>query len=105
MAPHDRTPERASQISRELVAALARQRPPLFDPSGWLAPLIGRALADTGFRTALFRFIDCLPRLDSAGEVVDHLQAYFADADLPAPLRAALHLAGGRWSAAVSYTH
>jgi RHH-type proline utilization regulon transcriptional repressor/proline dehydrogenase/delta 1-pyrroline-5-carboxylate dehydrogenase len=62
------------------------------------------ALRDVGFRTALFRFIDCLPNLDGGTEVVDHLEAYFAasTSDLPAPLRTALHLGTGRWTAPVA---
>jgi len=102
MASHDPTPARGQEISVALVAALEHQRPPLFDPRGWFAPLIGRALADTAFRTALFRFIDCLPVLASPPAVVDHLQAYLAGADLPPALRTALHLAGGRWAAPVA---
>ena len=102
----DSTPltSRAEVLRAELAEALRQHRPLLFDPAGWAGSLIDWALRDVGFRTALFRFIDCLPSLDGGAEVADHLEAYFADGalGLPAPLRAALHLGTARWTAPVT---
>lgn len=95
---------RTEELTAELGDALLQVRPALFDPDGRVGGLIDWALRDIGFRTALFRFVDCLPSLDSADEVSDHLRAYF-DRDevvLPASLRTALRLATGRWTAQVA---
>jgi len=95
---------RTEELTKELGDALRQVRPALFDPDGRVGGLIDWALRDIGFRTALFRFVDCLPSLDSVEEVSDHLRAYFDrnEVVLPASLRAALRLATGRWTAQVA---
>ena len=66
--------------------------------------VVGRRSDGYHLLQTLFRFIDCLPSLDGGAEVADHLEAYFAagDLELPATLRAALHLGTGRWTAPVT---
>jgi RHH-type proline utilization regulon transcriptional repressor/proline dehydrogenase/delta 1-pyrroline-5-carboxylate dehydrogenase len=95
---------RTEVLTAELGDAVRQVRPALFDPDGRVGGLIDWALRDIDFRTALFRFVDCLPSLDSAEEVADHLRAYFdrEQVALPASLRTALRLATGRWTAQVA---
>jgi RHH-type transcriptional regulator, proline utilization regulon repressor / proline dehydrogenase / delta 1-pyrroline-5-carboxylate dehydrogenase len=67
----------AYAIGSELFGVIRRQKPSLFDPQRYSAQLMEWAMADDAFRTALFRFVDVLPALDSAAAVIRTAQEYF----------------------------
>ena len=70
---------------RDLAGTLYRKaaahKPALFEPQDWIGRMIDWSLADESLRVALFRFVDVLPSLDSAGEIGRHLREYFARVD------------------------
>ena len=70
---------------RELARAFYRDasthKPSLFEPQDWIGRMIDSSLEDESLRTALFRFVDVLPSLDSAAEIGRHLREYFASVD------------------------
>ncbi len=51
----------------------------------WLSGFIQRIMDNESFRVQALRFIDVLPTLDNDVDLVDHLQAYFAEDEFPLP--------------------
>jgi len=51
--------------------------PSFFTKEGLAGTVMDRAMRDEHFKTRLFRFVDVLPTLTSAGEVARHLREYF----------------------------
>jgi RHH-type proline utilization regulon transcriptional repressor/proline dehydrogenase/delta 1-pyrroline-5-carboxylate dehydrogenase len=66
--------------------------PGILSAKGAHARLMEWSLRDPAFKAQLFRFVDVLPALEPAGEVVRHLREYLGDgaARLPPVLRAGL---------------
>src|SRR6266508_6931573 len=54
---------------------------PLFSKAGFYQRLMALSMRDERLKLQLFRFVDVLPSLGSSGEIVEHLQEYFADAN------------------------
>ncbi|MBZ8179652.1 L-glutamate gamma-semialdehyde dehydrogenase [Oscillatoria salina] len=83
-------------IAKELIAA-TRQKRSLFaqmrDQMRWDDKLLAWAMANPGLRVQLFRFIDCLPALQSKAELARHLQEYMSaeSVELPAALKGILN--------------
>lgn len=77
--------------SRESRSLFAQMR----DQMRWDDKLLGWAMANPGLRVQLFRFIDCLPSLQSKAEIARHLQEYLGDesVELPAALKGLLGFA------------
>ena len=73
------------------------EAPSLFSRKGFYGTLMDWAMRDEQFKTQLFRFIDVLPTLKSAGEISRHLKEYLGEeqVNLAPPLRLALKAAGG----------
>jgi RHH-type transcriptional regulator, proline utilization regulon repressor / proline dehydrogenase / delta 1-pyrroline-5-carboxylate dehydrogenase len=85
-------------IARQLMAATRESRSffaQLRDQMRWDDKLLDWAMSNPGLRVQLFRFIDCLPALQSKAEVARHLQEYLGDAtvELPAALKGLLNFA------------
>lgn len=51
----------------------------------WLTGFLQRIMENENFRVQSLRLVDVLPTLDDDIDMVDHLQAYFADDDFPLP--------------------
>jgi RHH-type proline utilization regulon transcriptional repressor/proline dehydrogenase/delta 1-pyrroline-5-carboxylate dehydrogenase len=68
-------------LARLLYRRAAEHKPSIFDSRDWLGKMIEWSLSDDALRVALFRFVDVLPSLDSAGEIGRHLEEYFAKVD------------------------
>jgi len=79
------------EASRENRSFFAQMR----DQMRWDDKLLGWAMANPGLRVQLFRFIDCLPSLQSKAEIARHLQEYLGDesVELPAALKGLLGFA------------
>jgi hypothetical protein len=75
----------------------AAEPPALFSKKGLCSALMDWAMRDEHFKTQLFRFVDVLPTLTSAGELARHLKEYLGDEQLKlsAALRLGLKAAGG----------
>ncbi|MGH7769101.1 MAG: L-glutamate gamma-semialdehyde dehydrogenase [Candidatus Binatia bacterium] len=69
------------ELARSLYLKASAHKPSLFEPQDWIGRMIDGALADEALRTALFRFVDVLPSLDSAAEIGRHLREYFGRVD------------------------
>ncbi len=85
-------------IARELLAATREKRSFLAqmrDQMRWDDKLLDWAMANPGLRVQLFRFIDCLPSLQSNGEIARHLQEYMTTeaVELPGALKGLLNFA------------
>ena len=64
-------------VGLDLLARMDRHPAPgILSAKGAHARLMEWALRDPEFKAQLFRFVDVLPALDSAGEVVRHLREY-----------------------------
>src|SRR4030095_4814486 len=52
----------------------------LFSKAGFYQRLMTLSMRDEQLKLQLFRFVDVLPSLRTSGEIVEHLQEYFAGA-------------------------
>src|SRR5438093_10747713 len=68
-------------LARALYLKASEHKPSLFEPQDWIVRMIDGALDDDSLRTALFRFVDVLPSLESSAEIGRHLHEYFARVD------------------------
>lgn len=83
-------------IARQLLAATQENRSffgQIRDQMRWDDKLLAWAMENPGLRVQLFRFIDCLPALESKAEIARHLQEYLGDpsVELPAALKGILN--------------
>ncbi len=90
--------EQTQAIARQLFSATRESRSFLSqmrDQMRWDDRLLGWAMANPNLRVQLFRFIDCLPSLQSKAEIARHLQEYLgqAEVELPAALKGLLNFA------------
>ncbi len=69
------------KLARSLCRDAAQHKPSMFESRDWLGKMIEWSLADESLRVALFRFVDVLPSLDSAADIGQHLEEYFAKTD------------------------
>ena len=81
MAPVEDIEPEVRELARALYRDASAHKPSLFEPQDWIGRMIDSSLADESLRTALFRFVDVLPSLDSAAEIGRHLREYFARVD------------------------
>ena len=77
----DPTERKVQDLARSLYRQAAEHKPSIFQPQDWLGKMIEWSLKDESLRVALFRFVDVLPSLDSATEIGQHLEEYFARVD------------------------
>ncbi|MBD1913303.1 MULTISPECIES: L-glutamate gamma-semialdehyde dehydrogenase [unclassified Leptolyngbya] len=85
-------------IARELLSATRENRSffaQMRDQMRWDDKMLGWAMSNPGLRVQLFRFIDCLPSLQSKAEIARHLQEYLGqeEVELPAALKGMLGFA------------
>lgn len=80
MPASDRIEERTREIGRRLFAAM-ESRTRLFHRRWWDDWLLEWSMADEALKVQMFRFIDVLPMLGDADQVVEHLRAYFSSGD------------------------
>ncbi len=78
----------------EKIAGGARRRSRLFHVSWWNERLLDRAMANPGFKTDLFRFVDVFPATRDNDDVLGHLGEYLTDEHSPGIIRHGLRLAG-----------
>jgi RHH-type transcriptional regulator, proline utilization regulon repressor / proline dehydrogenase / delta 1-pyrroline-5-carboxylate dehydrogenase len=109
MAPTTVVATRGPSEARDLETAIhdygeklfslmdAAEPPALFSKKGFYGALMDWAMRDEHFKTQLFRFVDVLPTLTSAGEIARHLKEYLGDEqlELSPALRLGLKAAGG----------
>ena len=72
---------KVAELAQSLYHSAAQHKPSIFDSQDWLGKMIEWSLEDESLRVALFRFVDVLPSLDSAAEIGQHLEEYFAKVD------------------------
>src|SRR4029453_15265624 len=62
------------------ILRLVDQHPgSVFSKAGFYQRLMALSMRDEHFKLQLFRFVDVLPSLHRSGEIVEHLEEYFAD--------------------------
>ncbi|MCE3241348.1 MAG: delta-pyrroline-5-carboxylate dehydrogenase, partial [Deltaproteobacteria bacterium] len=82
MTTRPNTTEQAVQtLARSLYRKAAEHKPSIFEARDLLGRMIDWSLEDNSLRTALFRFVDVLPSLQSSAEIGRHLEEYFARVD------------------------
>jgi hypothetical protein len=69
------------ELARDLYRAASEHKPSLFEAEDWIGRMVDWSLEDESLRSALFRFVDVLPSLDSSAEIGRHLEEYFARVD------------------------
>jgi len=89
---------KTQEIAKQLLSATRENRSffaSLRDQMRWDDKLLAWAMSNPGLRVQLFRFIDCLPALNSKSEISAHLQEYLGDesVELPASLKGMLNFA------------
>ncbi len=85
-------------IAQQLLSATRESRSffaQMRDQMRWDDKLLDWTMSNPGLRVQLFRFIDCLPALQSKAEIARHLQEYLGDAsvELPTTLKGMLNFA------------
>jgi hypothetical protein len=69
------------QRGRQIFELVDNHPESLFSKAGFYQRLMALSMRDEQLKLQLFRFVDVLPSLGSSGEIVEHLQEYFADAN------------------------
>ena len=69
------------ELARDLYRKASEHKPSLFEGGDWIGRMVDWSLEDESLRTALFRFVDVLPSLNSSAEIGRHLEEYFARVD------------------------
>jgi len=86
------------QRGRRIFELVDKHPESLFSKAGFYQRLMALSMRDEQLKLQLFRFVDVLPSLHTSGEIIEHLQEYFADAQdsrkLSAFLEAGVRLAG-----------
>src|SRR4029077_18341733 len=68
------------QRGRRILGLVDKHPESLFSKAGFYQRLMTLSMRDEQLKLQLFRFVDVLPSLRTSGEIVEHLQEYFADA-------------------------
>ena len=86
---------RIVERGRALFAAVAGERPSLFDQRSWTGRVMEWSLAHERFKVQLFRFVDVFPTLSTPQLLNDHIRDYFGSGeDLPPVLARGARVAG-----------
>jgi len=64
---------------KALFAAIADEKPSLFDKNAWMGRVLEWCMANEQFKVRMFRFVDVFPALTTAGQLNDHIRQYFGD--------------------------
>jgi RHH-type proline utilization regulon transcriptional repressor/proline dehydrogenase/delta 1-pyrroline-5-carboxylate dehydrogenase len=68
------------QRGRRIFELVDKHPESLFSKAGFYQRLMTISMRDEQLKLQLFRFVDVLPSLRTSGEVIEHLQEYFAEA-------------------------
>jgi RHH-type transcriptional regulator, proline utilization regulon repressor / proline dehydrogenase / delta 1-pyrroline-5-carboxylate dehydrogenase len=68
------------QRGRRIFELVDKYPESLFSKAGFYQRLMTVSMRDEQLKLQLFRFVDVLPSLHTSGEIIEHLQEYFADA-------------------------
>src|SRR5690242_8245584 len=90
-----RSEEHTREIGRALLAATRSAQAGAFSAKFWSDKLIAGALADDGFKTELFRFVDVFPVLKTPEQVHRHLLEYLEQPGVKVPATIAVALKAG----------
>ena len=86
------------RVGRQIFSFIDQEQnsPSLFKKSDFYGRLMDWAMRDESFKTQMFRFVDVLPTLTSAEDVVKHMSEYLKDAKAPVSglMRGALKVGG-----------
>ena len=69
---------RIRELGQNLFETASRHRTSFFSRDRWDAAVMDWCMKDPQLKVQMFRFIDVLPVLNTAEDLVDHLQEYFA---------------------------
>jgi len=80
---------------KALFAAIADEKPELFDSATWTGKVMAWAMEHQEFKTSLLRFVDVFPVLHGHHQVSEHIREYFGEEHhLPPVLASGARLAG-----------
>jgi RHH-type transcriptional regulator, proline utilization regulon repressor / proline dehydrogenase / delta 1-pyrroline-5-carboxylate dehydrogenase len=68
------------QRGRRIFELVDKHPEPFFSKAGFYQRLMTLSMRDEQLKLQLFRFVDVLPSLRTSGDIVEHLQEYFAEA-------------------------
>lgn len=84
---------KVSALAEQIASAGSSRRSSLFRVSWWTERLLDRAMANAGFKTDLFRFVDVFPATRDDEDILGHLDQYLTHDQAPRLIRASLRLA------------
>src|SRR2546430_10990346 len=67
------------QRGARIFEIVDQHRESLFSKAGFYQRMMALSMRDEQFKAQLFRFVDVLPSLRKSGDIVEHLDEYFAD--------------------------
>jgi len=68
---------------RKIFDTIQSQKPSLFKKSTWMGKVMEGAMAESAFKTNLFRFVDVFPCLHTQTVLKDHILAYLSGKEVP----------------------
>ncbi len=68
-----------AQRGAEIFDLVDRHPEPLFSKAGFYQRMMEFSMRDEDFKVQMFRFVDVLASLHHGGDIVRHLDEYFAD--------------------------
>src|SRR5438132_4351255 len=71
--------EEVERQGEKIFELVDRYPESIFSKAGFYQPMMSLSLRDEAFKVQMFRFVDVLSSLREGGEIVRHLQEYFAD--------------------------
>jgi RHH-type proline utilization regulon transcriptional repressor/proline dehydrogenase/delta 1-pyrroline-5-carboxylate dehydrogenase len=78
-----------------LFAAIAGDKPSLFDTASWTGRVVEWSMQNEPFKIQLFRFVDVFPSLTTAEQLTGHIRAYFGtEKEMPSVLSSGARMAG-----------
>ncbi|MBJ6724008.1 L-glutamate gamma-semialdehyde dehydrogenase [Geomesophilobacter sediminis] len=71
--------ERIVSRGKELFAAIAGEKPSLFNKNAWVGKVMDWSMKNETFKVSMFRFVDVFPALTSGKLLTEHINEYFGD--------------------------
>ncbi|MCM2264685.1 MAG: proline dehydrogenase family protein [Desulfuromonadales bacterium] len=86
--------ERIIARGKALFAAIAHEKPSLFDSATWTGRVMQWCMQNEEFKTSLFRFVDVFPVLKTPQQITGHIHQYFGEEEkLPSVLSTGVRFA------------
>ncbi len=80
---------------KEFFAAIAGEKPSLFDKGAWMGKVMDWCMQNDQFKIRMFRFVDVFPSLTTSRLLTEHVREYFGkEQEMPAFMATGAKMAG-----------